>query len=108
MAMKKLNPTAKPGVAISSRQEQHDAREDIPWTGRSHDEYQRDIQYLAENDAEFNERYKDQWVAVLDQQVIAHAKDYGQLLKDLEGKGLLEREPVIDRCPAVPEHAIFF
>ncbi|MCS7061299.1 MAG: DUF5678 domain-containing protein [Anaerolineae bacterium] len=45
--------------------------------------FEREQQWIADHYAELVERYAEEWIAVKDQQVIAHSNDLTQLLNQV-------------------------
>lgn len=58
--------------------------------------FQEDIQYLHSLKQELLRKYLDQWVAVHDKSLVAHAKRFWDLRRQLSQKGIPQNETVID------------
>lgn len=52
------------------------------------EKFQRDIAYAEAHREELTSQYPEQWVAVLDQQVVGVKPDVYQLIEDLTAKGI--------------------
>lgn len=74
---------------------------------RPYDAYSRDVNFIASHKAQLDKKFRDEWIAVLDEVVVAHSANHEALLAELRGRGALEREPVIVHCPTVPPHSVF-
>ncbi len=58
--------------------------------------FQRDIAFLLNSKPELVAKYADEWVAVRDQEVVAHAKELPSLLADLDELGIPRAHTLID------------
>jgi len=57
---------------------------------------QRDLAYLSRHRDTLAKRYVDQYVAIRNQQLVAHAPDRDSLMAKLRSKGLLTSEVIVD------------
>jgi hypothetical protein len=53
------------------------------------EKFQREIEYAEAHREELLNQYPEQWVAILDQQVVGVKPDIYQLTEDLNAKGIL-------------------
>jgi hypothetical protein len=58
-------------------------------------EAKAELRYWADNYQRFYAEYPEEFVAVRDDEVVAHDPDFWQLIEDLEGLGLAIRDDVI-------------
>ena len=63
-------------------------RKDLPLPLPADKRYYEDLQWMHENAAALVEAYPDEWVAVVDKQVVAHGKTIGATLKKAHKKGI--------------------
>ena len=105
--MKRLPRSKSAAAAFAVPKRRKVPVDEVPWTGRPYAEYQGDFQFLADHNDEFNKKYKHEWVAILNREVIDHGKSQEALLDRLRASGDLLKEPVVAYCPAVPENARF-
>lgn len=62
---------------------------------RKHRQYSESLAHLDENVLELLKIYNNQWVAVFNSTIVAHAPTYGELANEIEQKGLPIEEIVI-------------
>ncbi len=55
---------------------------------RKREEFRRDLAFIEENRTELLEDYNESWVAVYNSKVVAHGKDYDNVLSQLEKRGM--------------------
>lgn len=64
---------------------------------RKREEFRRDLAFIEENREKLLEKedYNESWVAVYKSEVVAHGKDYNNVLSQLEKKGMpVEQIPI--------------
>jgi len=71
---------------------------------RKREEFRRDLAFIEENKETLLKDYNESWVAVYNSKVVAHGKDYGNVLSELERKGM-----PVDQIPIryLSEHKVF-
>lgn len=62
---------------------------------RKRDQFSRDLAFIDENRGKLLQDYGEKWVAVYECKVVAHGKDYNNVLSQLERNGLpVEQIPI--------------
>jgi hypothetical protein len=71
---------------------------------RKREEFRRDLAFIEENKETLLKDYNESWVAVYNSKVVAHGKDYDNVLSELERKGM-----PVDQIPIryLSEHKVF-
>jgi ribosomal protein L20 len=71
---------------------------------RKREEFRRDLAYIEENREKLLKDYNERWVAVYNSEVVAHGKDYDNVLSQLERRGM-----PVDQIPIryLSEHKVF-
>jgi len=55
---------------------------------RKREQFSRDLAFINENRTKLLEDYEGNWVAVYESKVVAHGRDYNNILSKLEGKDM--------------------
>jgi len=55
---------------------------------RKREEFRRDLAFIEENREDLLENYNERWVAVYKSKIVAHSKDYDNVLSQLERSGM--------------------
>lgn len=55
---------------------------------RKREQFSRDLAFIDENRDKLLENYNENWVAIYNSEVVAHGKDYNNVLSQLEKKGM--------------------
>jgi hypothetical protein len=55
---------------------------------RKREEFRRDLAFIEKNRETLLNDYNESWVAVYNSEVVAHGKDYNNILSELERRGM--------------------
>lgn len=71
---------------------------------RKREEFRRDLAFIEENRKKLLKSYNESWVAVYNSEVVAHGKDYNNVLAQLERSGM-----PVDQIPIryLSKHKVF-
>ena len=71
-------------------------------SGRSIEEYRKDLEYLVNHESELTGQFPDQWVAIYNEEVAAHSTQRRELSRLIRSKGLPMASMVIQELDDQP------
>jgi hypothetical protein len=75
---------------VSSRKPAGKARKE------EYERLQRDLVFLSESRERLIKKYAEEWVAVFDQAIVAHADEVDDLVRQLEEEGISPHQVIVD------------
>lgn len=63
---------------------------------KAHERMQRDLEYLSASRDQLVTKYDEQWVAILNEAVVAHAHEVEELVAQLDERGISPDQVTVD------------